>query len=79
MENVNLTGHFLIAMPAMHDPYFAKSVTYICEHNSSGALGVVVNQPIAMDLEALTQRSHGLAGFKFRQSVRGGWTCLARQ
>lgn len=40
-------------MPAMHDPYFAKSVTYICEHNSSGALGVVVNQPIAMDLEAL--------------------------
>lgn len=53
MENVNLTGHFLIAMPAMQDPYFAKSVTYICEHNDSGAMGVVINQPIAMNLEAL--------------------------
>ena len=53
MENVNLTGHFLIAMPAMQDPYFAKSVTYICEHNDSGAMGVVINQPIGMNLEAL--------------------------
>ena len=37
----------------MQDPYFAKSVTYICEHNDTGAMGVVINQPIAMNLEAL--------------------------
>ena len=53
MENVNLTGHFLIAMPAMTDPHFAKSVTYICEHNETGAMGIVINHPVDMKLDAL--------------------------
>jgi len=53
VENVNFTGHFLIAMPAMTDPYFAKSVTFICEHNSDGAIGIVINHPIDMTLDAL--------------------------
>lgn len=53
VENVNLTGHFLIAMPAMTDPYFAKSVTFICEHNQNGAMGIVINRPIDMTLDAL--------------------------
>ena len=53
MQNVNLTDHFLIAMPAMADPYFAKSLTYICEHSEQGALGVVVNRPIEMTLKML--------------------------
>lgn len=56
MENVNLTGHFLIAMPAMTDPYFAKSVTFICEHNQDGAMGVVINRPIDMTLDALFEQ-----------------------
>ena len=37
MSTVNLTHHFLIAMPSMADPYFAKTLTYICEHNDQGA------------------------------------------
>ena len=53
MENVNLTGHFLIAMPAMADPYFARSVTYVCEHNAEGAMGIVINRPIDMKLDDL--------------------------
>jgi len=53
MQNINLTDHFLIAMPAMADPYFAKSLTYICEHSEQGALGVVVNRPIEMTLKML--------------------------
>lgn len=53
MENVNLTGQFLVAMPAMTDPYFAKSVTFICEHNADGAMGIVINRPIDMTLQAL--------------------------
>jgi len=53
VENVNLTGHFLIAMPAMADPYFARSVTYVCEHNAHGAMGVVINRPIDMKLDDL--------------------------
>src|ERR1051325_11016020 len=46
MSSINLTHHFLIAMPSMADPYFAKTLTYICEHNDQGALGLVVNRPI---------------------------------
>ena len=53
MSSVNLTNHFLIAMPNMADPYFSKSLTFICEHNEQGALGVVVNRPIDMTLQAL--------------------------
>jgi len=53
---IDLTHHFLIAMPNMVDPYFAKSLTYICEHNDQGALGVVVNRPIDLSLQALFDR-----------------------
>lgn len=56
MENVNLSGHFLIAMPAMTDPYFVRSVTFICEHNEDGAMGVVINRPIDMKLDALFEQ-----------------------
>ena len=56
MQSVNLTQHFLIAMPAMTDPHFSKSLTYICEHNDQGALGVVVNRPIDMTLHALLEQ-----------------------
>ena len=56
MDSINLTNHFLIAMPNMADPYFAKTLTYICEHNEQGALGIVVNRPIDMTLQALFER-----------------------
>jgi putative transcriptional regulator len=53
---VNLTHHFLIAMPAMADPNFARTLTYICEHNADGALGIIVNRPIGMTLATLFER-----------------------
>lgn len=53
MQNVDLTHHFLIAMPAMADPFFAKTLTYICEHSDQGALGLVVNRPIDLTLKDL--------------------------
>jgi putative transcriptional regulator len=56
VASINLTHHFLIAMPNMADPYFAKTLTYICEHNDQGALGIVVNRPIDMTLQALFER-----------------------
>ena len=56
MSSINLTNHFLIAMPNMADPYFSKTLTYICEHNDQGALGLVVNRPIDMTLQALFER-----------------------
>ena len=39
-----MTGQFLIAMPAMTDPYFSKTVTYICTHNQDGAMGIIINR-----------------------------------
>ncbi len=56
MQSVNLTNHFLIAMPNMADPYFAKSLTYICDHNENGALGIVVNRPIELTLSGLFEQ-----------------------
>jgi putative transcriptional regulator len=56
MQSVNLRNHFLIAMPNMDDPYFANSLTYICEHNEQGALGVVVNRPTEMTVGALFEQ-----------------------
>lgn len=56
MQSVNLTNHFLIAMPNMADPYFAKSLTYICDHNENGALGIVVNRPIELTLGGLFEQ-----------------------
>jgi putative transcriptional regulator len=40
----------------MADPYFSRTLTFICEHNEQGALGVVVNRPIDMTLAALFER-----------------------
>ncbi len=53
MSQLDLSHHFLIAMPAMTDPIFAKSLTYVCEHNEQGALGIVVNRPLNLTLGEL--------------------------
>lgn len=58
LENINLTGHFLIAMPALDDPFFARSVTFICAHNQDGAMGVVINRPTDFLLKSLFAQMH---------------------
>jgi putative transcriptional regulator len=40
-----LDGQMLIAMPAMLDERFARSLIYVCAHSSEGAMGIVVNHP----------------------------------
>lgn len=42
-----LTGQLLIAMPTMADPRFAQAVIYVCAHTSQGAMGLIVNRPLA--------------------------------
>ena len=49
----NLTHHFLIAMPGLDDPAFARSVVYLCEHNERGALGLLINKPTDLHLQGL--------------------------
>jgi len=41
----SLANHFLIAMPELDDPNFSRSVTWLCEHNNEGAMGIVINRP----------------------------------
>jgi putative transcriptional regulator len=50
---INLTNHFLIAMPGLEDAIFSKSVVYVCEHSSRGALGLVINKPADIKMAAL--------------------------
>ena len=56
MQNINLTDHFLIAMPALEDPYFSRALIYIAEHNEQGALGLIVNRPIEINLATLLEK-----------------------
>ena len=51
--SINLTHHFLIAMPSLVDASFAKSVIYLCEHNERGAMGLIINKPGDMSLRHL--------------------------
>ena len=56
METLSLAHHFLIAMPGMTDPLFAKSVIYICEHGEQGAMGVILNKPSGIVLTQLLEQ-----------------------
>jgi len=49
-SSIDLTHHFLIAMPGMPDAAFARSVVYLCEHSARGALGLVINKPSDINL-----------------------------
>lgn len=48
--DMNLSHHFLIAMPDMVDPFFTGSVTYLLKHDENGAMGVIINLPLGIRL-----------------------------
>jgi putative transcriptional regulator len=50
MSDGYFSNQFLIAMPGMADPNFAQTVTLICEHGPKGALGIVINRALPMNL-----------------------------
>jgi putative transcriptional regulator len=75
MASAYLTNQFLIAMPAMDDPNFAQTVTLVCEHNDQGALGIVINRALPMNLaEVFEQLGLKCAGSRVTQQpvLRGG-------
>ena len=55
-STINLTHHFLIAMPGLEDASFARSVIYLCEHSARGALGLVINKPSDINLKSLFEK-----------------------
>lgn len=52
----SLNNQLLIAMPGMADPNFNSTVTLVCEHNSNGALGIVINRPLTINLGGLFEQ-----------------------
>jgi putative transcriptional regulator len=52
-DPINLTHHFLIAMPGLEDETFQRSVVYLCEHSARGALGLMINKPSDISLKNL--------------------------
>ena len=53
---INLTHHFLIAMPGLMDESFSRSVVYMCEHSERGALGLIINKPSTMSMQSLFEK-----------------------
>ena len=43
----SLKGNLLIATARMPDPRFHEQVIYICAHDQEGAMGLVINKPMA--------------------------------
>ena len=53
-----LNNQFIIAMPALADPNFFHTVTYLCQHNEEGALGIIINRPTDMKLAEVFEQMH---------------------
>lgn len=51
-----LNNQFIIAMPGLADPNFFHTVTYLCQHNKEGALGIVINRSADMKLGEIFQQ-----------------------
>lgn len=47
----SLNNQFLIAMPALNDPNFSRTVTLICEHTPDGAMGLTINRQLELSLD----------------------------
>lgn len=52
----SLEGHFLIAMPSLKDTYFERTVVYLCEHDSKGAMGLIINRPVGIKVNELLEQ-----------------------
>ncbi len=59
-------------MPALQDETFSHSVTLICHHDDAGAMGIIINQPLQLDLNELFSNA-GLATEKLKQPGAPVW------
>ncbi|WP_442905564.1 YqgE/AlgH family protein [Halomonas sp. BC04] len=56
VQSLGLKHHFLMAMPHLEDPNFAGSLSYLCDHDENGTMGVIVNRPLDISLDALFEQ-----------------------
>ncbi|WP_432547960.1 YqgE/AlgH family protein [Kineococcus sp. SYSU DK004] len=52
-EAAGLTGKLLLATPSLTDPDFHRTVVLLLNHDDDGALGVVVNRPLDVDVDVV--------------------------
>ena len=52
-DSATFANQLLIAMPALTDPNFVRTVTYVCEHSPQGTLGIVINRPLDITLQVV--------------------------
>lgn len=60
MAGQYLKGEFLVSMPALKGDYFRSSVTFLIDHNADGAFGLVINNPIDIQLQELFPELQGV-------------------
>ena len=53
MSEHSLKNYFLLATPLLDSGFFAGSLTYICEHDDEGAMGIVVNHPLDVQVDEI--------------------------
>jgi putative transcriptional regulator len=70
----SLRDHFLLAMPTLSEGIFSHSITYICEHGESGAMGIVINQPLDLSLGEIFEHLQidSPEGFSHEAVMAGG-------
>ncbi len=56
-SQISLMNHFLIAMPAMANSYFEHTVSYICNHDETGAMGFIINRPVGIAIRDLLDQA----------------------
>jgi putative transcriptional regulator len=49
-------NHFLIALPGLRDGIFTHSITYLCEHDANGAMGIIINHPLDMQVDEILEQ-----------------------
>ena len=52
----SLQNHFLVAMPSLEDTFFERAVIYVCEHDEKGAMGLIINRPIGVEIDDLLEQ-----------------------
>lgn len=55
-DSVWLRRQFLIAMPALDDDNFSQTVSLMCEHSDQGAVGLIINRPLQLDLATMLEQ-----------------------
>jgi putative transcriptional regulator len=64
-------GRLLVASPMLGDPNFERTVVFMLEHGDEGAVGVVLNRPTEVEVEAPLEDWRRLTSFPMVVFVGG--------